>query len=62
MKFDKRRIHDYDDDGVCKRCGHDGADWAHQNRILRAYVGDDEYKARWEDTRPPVCKAKRPGL
>ena len=54
--FDITRLHSYDDDGICVHCGHDGADHAHQNMILRAEVGDDEYKARREDTRPPRCK------
>jgi hypothetical protein len=54
--IDLTRLHSYDDDGCCVRCGFDGAEHAWLMLVLRADVGEDEYKARLQDNRPPVCK------
>lgn len=38
--------HDFNDDGVCRNCGYDGAaDYAELTN-LRHEIGDDEYAAR----------------
>ena len=49
------RVHDYDDNGVCIHCDHDGADHAWQMMVLRAEVGEDEFQSRRQDNKPPQC-------
>lgn len=44
----ERRLHKWDDDGICIHCGHDGAEAAWLQMCLRAEIGDDEFQSRKE--------------
>lgn len=40
--------HDYDDDAVCRRCGHDGAEWWHWK--------NNTWEGRASDAKEPSCR------
>lgn len=40
--------HDFDDDGVCTKCGFDGAEWH--------YWKTQTYEGRASDLKSPPCK------
>lgn len=38
--------HQFDSDGVCTKCGLDGAEAYHLRQVLKAEIGEDEYHYR----------------
>jgi len=57
----KQLMHDYDDNGICRRCGFDGADHAWQMMVLRSEVGDDEVNHRQSMGEFDFAKYCKPG-
>lgn len=61
IELRRERLHEWDDDAVCRRCGFDGAEFAHWRQTMRLELGPDEFADRVKNCpeyRMPRCKRR----